>query len=73
MTITAPEPISTAYFINPSHQYVCVYIYMYSLYSCQATAPLKRYRGNEYTSKNRRTVGRVIFYAVRVVSRNVAY
>jgi hypothetical protein len=23
----APEPISTAYFINPSHQSVCLYVY----------------------------------------------
>jgi hypothetical protein len=27
MDIMAPEPISTAYFINPSHQSVCLYVY----------------------------------------------
>jgi hypothetical protein len=27
MYIMAPEPISTAYFINPSHQSVCLYVY----------------------------------------------
>jgi hypothetical protein len=27
MYITAPEPISTAYFVNPSHQSVCLYVY----------------------------------------------
>jgi hypothetical protein len=27
MYIMAPEPISTAYFINPSHQSVCLYLY----------------------------------------------
>jgi hypothetical protein len=27
MYIMAPEPISTAYFINPSHQRVCLYVY----------------------------------------------
>jgi hypothetical protein len=27
MYITAPEPIITAYFINPSHQSVCLYVY----------------------------------------------
>jgi hypothetical protein len=32
MYIMAPEPISTAYFINPSHQYVCLYVY--PLYRC---------------------------------------
>jgi hypothetical protein len=25
--IMAPEPISTAYFINPSHQSVCLYVF----------------------------------------------
>jgi hypothetical protein len=25
--IVAPEPITTAYFINPSHQSVCLYVY----------------------------------------------
>jgi hypothetical protein len=27
MHIIAPEPISTAYLINPSDQYVCLYVY----------------------------------------------
>jgi hypothetical protein len=27
MYIMAPEPISTAYFINPSHQSLCMYVY----------------------------------------------
>jgi hypothetical protein len=27
MDILAPEPISPAYFINPSHQSVCLYVY----------------------------------------------
>jgi hypothetical protein len=35
MYIIAPEPISMAYFINPSHQSVCV-----STYRCQATAKI---------------------------------
>jgi hypothetical protein len=30
---------------------------------------VKRYRGNEYTSNNRIIVGRVVFYAARMVSR----
>jgi hypothetical protein len=29
--ITAPEPISTAYFINLSHQPVCLYVYPHIL------------------------------------------
>jgi hypothetical protein len=27
MYITAPEPISTSHFINPSHPPVCLYVY----------------------------------------------
>jgi hypothetical protein len=27
MYIMAPEPTSMAYFINPSHQSVCLYVY----------------------------------------------
>jgi hypothetical protein len=27
MCIMAPEPISAAYFINPSHQSLCLYVY----------------------------------------------
>jgi hypothetical protein len=27
MSVMAPEPISTAYFINPSHQSVRIYVY----------------------------------------------
>jgi hypothetical protein len=27
MCIMAPEPISVAYLINPSHQFVCLYLY----------------------------------------------
>jgi hypothetical protein len=29
--VMAPEPISTAYFINPSHQFVCLHVYPPSL------------------------------------------
>jgi hypothetical protein len=29
MYIMAPEPVSTAYFINPSHQSVCLYVYRF--------------------------------------------
>jgi hypothetical protein len=38
MYIMAPEPISTAYYINPSHQSVCLYVY--PSYHCKATARL---------------------------------
>jgi hypothetical protein len=49
----ATEPTSTAYYINPSHQSVCLYLYP------------KSYQGNEYTRDNRIIV--VVFYEVRVV------
>jgi hypothetical protein len=35
MCVMATEPISMAYFINPSHQSVCLYVY--SSYRCYAT------------------------------------
>jgi hypothetical protein len=57
--ITAPAPISTAYFINPSHQSVFLYVYPLSLLS----------NGSEETlQRQRRIVGSVVFYWVRFVS-----
>jgi hypothetical protein len=38
MNNMATEPISTAYFINPSHQIVCLYVY--PSYRYKITAPL---------------------------------
>jgi hypothetical protein len=58
----APEPIPTAY---PSHQCVCMCIPLSEL----GNGSVKCYRGNEYTPNNRRIVGRVVFYAVCVVSK----
>jgi hypothetical protein len=63
----ALEPISTAYFINLSQQSMFQYEYPLSLLG---NGPVKRYRGNEYTSNNR-IVGRFVFCAVCVVSRKV--
>jgi hypothetical protein len=63
--ITTPEPISTAYFINPSHQSVCMYI----------SPTVARQRLGKHvpsamnTRKNRKIVGHVIFYAVHTVSK----
>jgi hypothetical protein len=68
MYIMAPEPISTAYFINPSHQSVCLYVYPLIV----ARQRLEQtFRGNEYTQNHRRIVGSVVFHAIRVVSRKV--
>jgi hypothetical protein len=36
--ITAPEPISIAYFINPSHQSVCVLPYCFQAMALQNVA-----------------------------------
>jgi hypothetical protein len=63
--ILAPEPISTAYFINLYHQSVCLHVYS------AIVARQKRYRGNEYTRNNKRIVGRVVSYAVSVVSKEI--
>jgi hypothetical protein len=41
MHIMANEPISTAYFINPSHHSVCLYVY--PSYRCKASARLSVY------------------------------
>jgi hypothetical protein len=57
MYIMAPEAISEAYFINPSHH--CVY----PPYPCQATTRVNMF------PRQQRTVGGVVFYAVRVVPK----
>jgi hypothetical protein len=50
MYTIVPELISKAYFINPSHQSVCLYVYP-TLFL--GNGSVKRYRGNEYTSNER--------------------
>jgi hypothetical protein len=66
MYIRTPEPISTAYFINPSHQSVCLYVYPPIV--ARQTTWYTRSRGNEYI-KQRRIVRRVVFCGVHVVSK----
>jgi hypothetical protein len=68
MHVMAPEPISKTYFVSPSR--LSMYLWCIPL-SLLGSDSAKRYRGNEYTLNNRRIVGRVIFYAVRIVSRKV--
>jgi hypothetical protein len=46
--IIAPEPISTAYFVNPSHQSVCIYV---PPIVAKQRLGKKRYCGNKYTCK----------------------
>jgi hypothetical protein len=61
MYIMAPEPIWTAYVINPSHQSVCLCMYP-PIVSRQRVGR----NDNEYTRNNRNIVGRVVFCAVLV-------
>jgi hypothetical protein len=44
MYIMAPEPIWTAFFINPSHQSVCLYVYPLSLLGDGSVRTLPRQR-----------------------------
>jgi hypothetical protein len=62
MYITAPEPISTAHFINPSRLYVCLYVYP-PIVARQRLSRHVPMAGNTY---NNRTVGRDVFCAVSV-------
>jgi hypothetical protein len=64
--IMALEPISKTYFINLSHQSMCLYLYRLSLLGNDSikTLPLQRMQRN-----NRRIVGGVVFCAVRVVTK----
>jgi hypothetical protein len=67
MYIMEPELSSMAYIINPSHQSMCMHVYPLivarQLFGKNVTG------GNEYTSNNRRIFGHVVFYAVRVLSK----
>jgi hypothetical protein len=63
MCIMATEPISTAYFINAFHQSMWLYVYI-------ARQRLgKNVTAATNTGNNRRIVGRVVLYAVDVVSK----
>jgi hypothetical protein len=55
---------STAHFINPSHQFVCIYVYVArQRLSKNVTAAVNT------QARIEEIVGRVVFYAVRVVSK----
>jgi hypothetical protein len=60
----APDPISTAYFINPFLLSLRVFMYM-----MLGNGSVKSCRGNGHTRNDRIAVGHVIFYAVLVVSK----
>jgi hypothetical protein len=62
--VMTSEPISTAYFINPSPHSVCLYVY--------PSIVARQRLGNNVTAatntlNNRRIIGRVAFYAVHAV------
>jgi hypothetical protein len=63
--IMALDPISKAYFINPSHQSVCLYVYP-PLIARQRLG--KHVSAATNTCNTGRSVGRVFFYTVRVLS-----
>jgi hypothetical protein len=64
--IMAHEHISTAYFINPSHQSVWLYVYP-TIVAKQRLS--KHVPAVKNTDSSRRIVGRVVFYVVRFVSK----
>jgi hypothetical protein len=64
--IMAPESISTAYFINPSHQ--CVFLHVYPPIVARQWLD-KHVPAAMNTHNKSRIVERVVFYTVRVVSK----
>jgi hypothetical protein len=48
---------------------VVVCLYVYSTIVARQRLGKKHYHGNKYTRNSRRIVGRVVFYAVRIVSK----
>jgi hypothetical protein len=65
MYIMAPEPISTAYFMNPSHQSVCLHVYSPSLLGNGSVKTSPRQRIHATAEE---LLDAIVFYAVRVVS-----
>jgi hypothetical protein len=63
--IMTPEHISTVYFINPSHESVCLYVYLLSLLGNGSVKTLPRRRMHT----NKKIVGRVVFYEIRVATK----
>jgi hypothetical protein len=77
MNIIAPEPISTTSFINPSHQSACLYVYPSLLgngsVKCIPSFGAGQRLGKHFPAATNThyngIVGRVIFYAIRVLSK----
>jgi hypothetical protein len=64
--VMTSEHISKAYFTNPSHRSVCPYVYPYMV-ARKFLGKLVLAATNTYL--NRRIVGHVISYAIRVETR----
>jgi hypothetical protein len=81
MYITAPEPISKAYFINSFHQSVCIYVYPLIIvrqwFGKNSLIVVRQRLSNNVTMaintrrNNRRIVEHIVFYAVHVTSKKV--
>jgi hypothetical protein len=67
MYIMAPEPISVAYLINPSHQSVCLCVYC--SISLLSNGSVNTFPAATKTRNNRKLIGRVVLCAVRVESK----
>jgi hypothetical protein len=65
MYIMAPEPISTAYFVNPSRQFICMFIPPF--FARQRLG--KHVPAAKSTRNNRSDVWCVILCAVRILSK----
>jgi hypothetical protein len=64
--IMAPEAILTAYFVNPSHHSVCLYVYP----PIVANQGLGKHGPATKNTRNR-IVGSVVFYAIRAISNDL--
>jgi hypothetical protein len=62
-----PEPISTAYFINPSHQSVCLYVHPLSLLGNGSVKNVTAATNTYATIEE--LLDSIVFYAVRVISK----
>jgi hypothetical protein len=77
MYSVATEPTSTAYFINPTHQSVCLYVYL--SYRCKASLQyippfgvwqqFVKHVPAAMNTHNRRIVRHTIFYVVHVLTK----
>jgi hypothetical protein len=63
--VMAPEPISTAYFINSSHQSVSVCVSLLSLSGNDSVDTFPRQR----IHNNRRIVGHVVVYVIHILPK----